>query len=245
MDVHGLPGSRQNCSTGHHRPRRMATQHLTPRTCFLPWVWCAAKAFLVGKAAEHTDPSSKFCAQTNGNSMSPSTTGGGSTCSSRSTFGGGMRSVDHSATNTWTSAKRNVSLPSRSVKSFAGRATASSRSSSCSTLRSLCKSNTNRRNHECAKGVGAPPLSTTSGKPRIQPNTAKRNDHAEEGSLTNCCHHSNRCTARAASVGTNLSCFHPFGRFYAHVAVDIRGVTSESFASECQQTLVHFVRFSR
>ena len=37
---------------------------------------------------------------------------------------------------------------------------------------------------------------------------ANRKDHADEGSPTICCHHSNRCTARATSVGTNLSCFH-------------------------------------
>ena len=90
-------------------------------------------------------------------------------------------------------------------RSFVGQAIASSRSSSCSTLLSLCKSDTNKRSHECAKGVGVPPSSTTSGKPGTPPKNANRNDHADEGSSTICCHQSNRCTARATPVGTNLS----------------------------------------
>ena len=103
------------CVRGHTRLARIAqqlqhwspqtkadaTRRLTPRACFWLWVWCAAEAILVGKAAEHTDPSVKFAHRQRAN-------GGGSTRSSSGTSGGGMSSIDHSASRTgekscWTS----------------------------------------------------------------------------------------------------------------------------------------------
>ena len=64
---------------------------------------CSLYTILVGKAAEHTEPSSRVWSQTKGKSMSLSENCGESTSSSRGKAGRGMRSADRSPTTTWTS----------------------------------------------------------------------------------------------------------------------------------------------